>query len=545
MAELISKATIIGSDGPVSQRMDDDPFAGAYGPNILEPPLPIEQLMAVLRKSNILPQCIEAYATNIDGFGHSLVPTAHAAKHQAENGGLPPEALEEKARIEQFFRLANPEMSFVDLRRATRTDLEATGNAYWEILRDARGELAGIVHIPADAVRLCRLDSEYTSFEYPVLGADGEYEMLPYRRRFRRFVQIVGSRKAYWKEFWDPRPIDARTGKVVKDTEAEGVALANEMIHWRIYSTGSPYGMPRWAGVLLSVVGSRAAEEINYQYFDNKSVPPLVVLVSGGHLAEGVRERIETYVEEQIKGRSNFHKMLILETEAGAGDFMGSTGSSGANSQVKVELKPLTDLIQKDALFMNYDEANRDKIRSAFRLPPLYVGSAKDFNRATAEEARKTTESQVFGPERQTFDFVINNKLLADMRVRWWEFWSLAAPAENADQMTDVITKLGRYMTSREVREVIERVLNIDLEEPKPEEQERWDWLDQPLAVYLAKLGAMSPEDLDWAMDDVAVDMSDDTEVAQGGAEQFAKWLIGVRKWVEKNAGDAGPGHET
>lgn len=538
MGELIAKATIVGSDAPVSRRVDDDPFAGAYGPNILEPPLPIGQLMSVIRKSNILPQCIEAYATNIDGFGHSLAPTAHAAKHQAENGELPPEASEEKARIEQFFRLANPEISFVDLRRATRVDLEATGNAYWEILRDARGELAGIVHIPADLVRLCRLDPEYTEFEYPVLGADGEYEMLPYRRRFRRFVQIVGSRKVYWKEFWDPRPIDARTGKAVKDTE--GVVLANEMIHWKIYSTGSPYGMPRWVGVLLSVVGSRAAEEINYQYFDNKSVPPLVVLVSGGHLAEGVHERIETYIEEQIKGRDNFHKMLIIEAAGSEGPW--ETDKPG--SQVKVELKPLTDLIQKDALFMNYDEANRDKIRSAFRLPPLYVGSAKDFNRATAEEARKTTEAQVFGPERQSFDFVINSKLLADMRARWWGFWSLAAPAENADQMTDVITQLGRYMTSREVREVIERVLSIDLEEPKPAEQERWDWLDQPLAVYLAKLGAGGQEGLDWPGEAETADATAEPDISRDGAERFAKWLIGVRKWVEKNAGDAGPSHE-
>ena len=542
MAELIAKATVIGSDGPVSQRVDDDPFATAYGSNILEPPLPIGQLMAVLRKSNILPQCIEAYATNVDGFGHSLAPTAFAAKYQAENGQLPSEALEEKARIEQFFRLANPEMSFTDLRRATRTDLEATGNAYWEILRDARGELAGIVHIPAGPVRLCRLDPEYNDFEYPVLGVDGEYEMMPYRKRFRRFVQIVGSKKVYWKEFWDPRQIDARTGKAARDGEA--VVLANEMIHWKVYSTGSPYGLPRWAGVLLSVVGSRAAEEINYQYFDNKSVPPLVVLVSGGHLAEGVRERIETYVEEQIKGRKNFHKMLVIETESGP-EGLSSFSSAGGSPQAKVDLKPLTNLIQKDALFMSYDEANREKIRSAFRLPPLYVGSAKDFNRATAEEARKTTEAQVFGPERQSVDFVINHKLLADMRVRWWEFRSLAAPAENADQMTEVIDKLGRYMTSREVREVIERVLSIDLEEPKPEEQERWDWLDQPLAVYLAKLGAGSSETTGWPEEAEEADAGGRPAEVHDSAEKFAKWLIGVRKWVEKNAGDAGPGHET
>ena len=41
------------------------------------------------------------------------------------------------------------------------------------------------------------------------------------------------------------------------------------------HSPRSPYGVPRWVGTLLSVLGSRQMEEVNYLYFENKSVPPM------------------------------------------------------------------------------------------------------------------------------------------------------------------------------------------------------------------------------------------------------------------------------
>ena len=44
-------------------------------------------------------------------------------------------------------RLALSVRTFVDLRRRTRQDLEVCGNAFWEVLRDARGEVARLVYV--------------------------------------------------------------------------------------------------------------------------------------------------------------------------------------------------------------------------------------------------------------------------------------------------------------------------------------------------------------------------------------------------------------
>lgn len=507
--ELLAKATVVGQDDgsaiSVSHRIDEDPFAGSYGLEILEPPLPLNKLVSMPEVSNILGQCIEAMETNIDGVGYTLVPLVQPPKGE----DYPAHMLEEKKRIHRFFKFCNPETSFADIRRATRKDLETTGNAYWELLRNAKGELAGIVHVPAYTVRLTRLDDEYTDIKYLVLNEDNEYEELPFRKRFRRYVQIVGGKKVYWKELGDPRVIDARTGRVASLDDPR-VVPANEMLHFKIYSPRSPYGIPRWAGNLLSVLGSRAAEEINYLYFDNKSVPPLVVLVSGGHLAEGVRERIETYVEEQLKGRGNFHKILVLEAEPADETPL----AMNAARQVRIDLKPLAQLIQQDALFMRYDEMNREKVRSAFRLPPLYVGLAKDFNRATAEEARDIAEAQVFGPERDAFDWVINRRIFPELEVRYWEFKTLSAPQENPDRESDIVKKLAPWLTVREVRSLIEQVLKIDFAELEG------PWLDEPLDVYLSKLK-------------MGMDGQAETDGASE-AEKFVKFLVEVRKRLEE-----------
>lgn len=523
MPELIAKVTPIGTSDdaiPISQRIEEDPFAGKYGAEIIEPPYDLMKLASMLETSNILAQCVEAMETNIDGFGFTLEPLVTPEK----GGEYPEEAKEEKAKILNFFKFCNPEESFVSIRRKTRRDLETTGNAYWELLRNGRGELAGIVHVPSYTVRLTRLDEDFTDVKVPVRADDLEYEEIPYRKRFRRYVQIQGGRKTYWKELGDPRTIDSRTGRIADPADPK-VVPANEMLHFRIYSPRSPYGIPRWIGNLLSILGSRAAEEINYLYFDNKSVPPFVVLVSGGRLADGVRERLEAYVEENLKGRTNFHKALILEAEpAGSGPV-----SIGPTGQVRMDIKPLTELIQKDALFMRYDEMNREKVRSAFRLPPLYVGLSRDYTRATAEESRDVAEAQVFGPERDEFDFMINRRILADMRVKYWEFKTLSAPQENADKQAEMLSKLARIgLTTREVRRFIEQIMNVDL---KVDELEG-DWLDEPLEVYLAKLraGVAGPGE--------AVAVSKGERSAVDLAEAFVETLLKIREALRRDSAD-------
>jgi len=510
----IYKAQVLGGKEIVtSNKLEEDPFARLYGEGgVIEPPYDLRVLTLLPEYSNILPQCIEAMETNIDGFGFTLEPVEGVTL--GPDGKYPSEVEAERRRIRNFFRYCNPDESFTKIRRKTRRDLETTGNAYWEILRNGKGEIAGIEHLESYTMRLTPLDPEPTDIVLRVKRDDNSYEEIPHRKRFRRFVQIRDGKMVYFKEFGDPRLIDAKTGKVLTEEEAKkpDVVLATEVIHFKIYSPRSPYGIPRWIGNILSVRGSRQAEEVNYEYFDNKTVPPLAVLVSGRLASDSVK-RIEDYIQENIKGRKGFHKILVIEAETTPNPLAPSGQKAG------IEIKPLIEAQQKDALFIEYDDKNQEKVRSAFRLPPIYVGKTTDYTRATAEESRLVAEEQVFGPERDEFDFLINRKLFPAMDVKYWQFKSLAPTVDTAQEMTGMLgTFIKAGITVREARRMIEEILNKELPDP-----ERADWLDEPLEVYLAKLRA-----------GIVAATSAMAEDEAQAVKKFASFLIEVRKRLEE-----------
>jgi len=118
---------------------------------------------------------------------------------------------------------------------------------------------------------------------------------------------------------------------------------------------------------MLSIFGDRAAEEINYITFRNNNIPSMALLVSNGQLTEATIKRIESFVESQIQGSDNYSKFLIIEGES-------DTMEGEDSGQVKLDIKPLAKEQHIDELFQNYSKNNQDKIRRAFRLPPIFVG---------------------------------------------------------------------------------------------------------------------------------------------------------------------------
>jgi len=123
--------------------------------------------------------------------------------------------------------------------------------------------------------------------------------------------------------------------------------------------------------------------------------------------------------EREIKGISNFHKALILEAVpfADAGEVAGEKFG-----RVQIDIKPLTEFMQKDALFMEYGKENVRMVRSSFQLPPIYVGLSDDYTRATALESVGVAETQVFKPERNAFAYQINSTVMADLGINNWTF---------------------------------------------------------------------------------------------------------------------------
>jgi len=490
------------------------------GMGVVAPPYDPETLAILFENSSSLRQNVDAYTTNIDAFGHRFEAVidldASDADHRIANAlflerqrkaaasgaasdpktqpqlPTPDEVAAKKAevathmriersRLETFFGFACVDLSFVTLRRRTRQDIEVVGNGYWEVLRDGGGELAQLVYLPGFTMRLLPLDLELVEVDMNVKVSELSFDALKVRRRFRRYVQVFEQQVVYFKELGDPRVLSRKSGRAYRSVDelvAEDAddGPATEVLHFKLHNPRSAYGTPRWIGNLLAVLGSRQAEEVNFMYFENKSVPPLALLVSGGRLSAQSIPRIESYIENHIKGKRNWHRILILEAESPSGSNLEHTG------RMKIELKPLTNAQQSDAQFMNYDERNADKVGQSFRLPRLLRGDIRDFNRSTSDSALMFAEMQVFQPEREEFDFVINRKLLSDMGIRFWRFHSNSPVTRDPAAMAEIIRSLTNagILTPEEGRLLAGDVFNREFKKINA------PWVKQPVSLTLA-----------------------------------------------------------
>lgn len=565
----------------------------------LEPVYAPSLLALIYENSSSLRQNVDAYVTNIDSFGHSFVPVfdiddkesdekirdaIRAERYELKRSGEAAKSLDllkavaaeptdeevkkrkedvriemraERAMLESFFENCTPTMPFSGpegLRGLTRQDIEVFGYGYWEVLRNGLGEISQFNRLEGRSVRLMPEDDKPTSATQWTRVSALKLDKKTVKKRFRRYIQSYepGTQVVYFKEFGDPRAMDAKTGTYYANSEAMKAALAKEhgdkaevceateIYPFKITSVRSAYGVPRWIGALLAVLGNRQAEEVNFLYFENRSVPPMAILVSGGHLNADTVSRLQDYITNEIRGKRNFHKVMILEAEA------GNNTDPALAGKMKITLQPLTGAQQSDALFQGYDERNDDKVGKAFRLPRILRGDIRDFNRSTAEAALDFAELQVFGPLRQDFDWRMNKLILPELGVRYHSFRSNAPTVRDPAALSDMLSKMSTagILTPGEARELSELVFN------RPLRKIDAPWTQQPMALSLIShaveddLSTSGDESRRYRSDAMSVPGAADTQRALGAgastpttdkkrskkAETIAKGLLKIHQ---------------
>lgn len=411
---------------PFAQQYTNSVMASGHS-NILPPPYNPYALIRFPNENNTLRQCIDAMVINIESMGHRF---EYVGPEGAEDGK---EALTEKARLDALVTQPNGEYGLLELRERRRRDLETFGYCYLEVCRASfKKDIVSYYHVPAETVRLTAADTEETECVM-WLNRDGKYVQQKIKRRFRRYVQEIGTRKVYFKEFGDPRVIDSKTGAVM-DKDSDNADAATEIICTNLYNPGSPYGAPRYINQLPAILGSRESELTNLQFFKDNAIPAMAILVSGGSLTGDSVDEIEEHIYS-VQGRNSVHRVMILEAQ-------GSETAAGPDKSLpapKLEVKPLTGERQNDALFQEYDKNNSVKVRSSFRLSPMLLGVSEDVTYAVAEASLVVAEGQVFGPERNKTDDIFNNQILSDADGRPPKFWRFRSnPPRIADPKTIV-----------------------------------------------------------------------------------------------------------
>ncbi|MGN0621825.1 MAG: phage portal protein [Porcipelethomonas sp.] len=412
-AEIIKCNTVTKSDKPLNIKNKE--YSGS---DWLAPSLPLEGLKNMVEHSSILPQCISAYKSNIAGFG---------LEARYKDDVTDTESLEKEfEKLSDIVELLTFECDTKEIFENLIADRETYGIAYLEVIRNGAGEVVEIEIVEnVPSIEKSRQLGEAVDYVYYYKG-----EKITRKKQFRKYRQNVNGKTVYFKEFGDKRIMDSTTGEYRESVPFE--KQANEILEFKLGS-GS-YGQVRWTGQMLSIDGSRKAENLNNNYFENGRHTPLAVIVKGGTLTAGSFEKLQAYMDN-IKGEKGQHAFLLLEAES----IKEGADYGTDENKVDIEIKDLAGILQHDELFQGYLENNRKKVQSSFRLPDLYVGYTTDFNRATAQTAIEVTEKQVFIPERQSLAWFINNKLLNEYGFEHVEVYFRAPDITNPDDLYKIL----------------------------------------------------------------------------------------------------------
>lgn len=457
-----------------SRQIEEDPFKAMYGDGILQPPYDPELLIRLPESSDILQQCIDAYKTNICGFGTYF---KYDVDYDNEKDGTKKKELDrEWTAYSNFFKYCNFDESFDEIMQKVIDDREKIGWGCLEVIPDGTGTPAGFEHIPAHKIRICKKDRVMVEIKTTIIDDAGKEVEITRKKRFKKFVQLQGTKKVYFKEFGDPRKMNCETGEYADDTSPDKEATS--IMFFNIYCSYSEYGLPRYMGQLLNIQGNRKAEELNYNYFEEGRHIPLAIVVENGQLTEASISQLK-----DSKGSAAQYKYLVLEAE-GFEDDTALAGDDANKKNVNIKFEKLAEILTEDALFQEYCKNNRSKIRSAFRLHPIYTGESQDYTRATADTARQITEEQVFQPERESLAFMFNNLLKPQLGIK-----NVTAyfKAPKITDKSEVARALYPYITSgaaspNTLIDALGELLGKDLEQIDEE------WANKPLQIVLKEM---------------------------------------------------------
>lgn len=401
----------------------------------------------------------------------------------------------EQYKFNSFFENCCSDMSFTALRRIVREDYESHGWGTYEKERDGYGRLKRVSYVPAYTVRPIAKQGELVDAieDDPVTPLSQNREIVV-KRRFNIYVQIVQDKKVYFKSPGDPRVISRKTGNAYKDerelkkVEGKDVLPANEIVWQAQHSPKSPCPAPRWIGNLLQVLGGREADETNYYYLRDNAIPYGLLFCSGGFIPTDIKERLESRLSAEMAGSEGAGKILVVQATP-----MGKASADGRTVLPEMEFQSLRQAHEQDALFTKYDERGSDRIGASFRLPPLLRGyTPSTLNRATAIASIMFAEQQVFQPERQDSDWVINKYILKDLGIRFLKFVSNSPTTRSVDDIVNIIKAAAPQggLLPYEIRQLIAEMLN------KPVTKVKEDWAQKPMAMTLAGIqgdGEMEP----------------------------------------------------
>ena len=213
---------------------DQEAFALDSDRNAIIPtPYDMQGIAQVVEKSNILPQCIGAMVTNISSHGFRIVPIREGVNMQKQ----------EQEMLQSFVESANVEETLEAVHGKMVYNYEKYGFGFYELIRNRRGQPSLLRAAKSSNIRLTKQQTDPIPVTTTVYR-NNKRSTVRELRRFRRYIQQIGTIKTYFKEFGDPRKMSYKTGEYETDKKkVKRNEEATELLHRRQYSE-DPYGLP-------------------------------------------------------------------------------------------------------------------------------------------------------------------------------------------------------------------------------------------------------------------------------------------------------------
>lgn len=385
-----------------SKQLPSDEFTEReYNEGIVEPLYCLEALAELLEINTYHYRAVKTKARDVAGLGWYLEP--------AENIENP--SMEQKKKVDDFFKNVNPHMTFAELNDRMMVDFEATGNGYQEVIRDEKGELIGLEHIPAHTIRI--------------------------HRDNMRFVQKRGNKKVWFKRFGFEQDVHVKTGEIYPKGTLSPEERANEILHLKNYTSRSDYyGVPDIIPAVRAIISEKEIQEYNISFFDNHAIPAYAVTVTGADLDDETERAIRQFFQRDAKVKR--HSTLVITAKKGQGDY--------TSDPIKIEFHPLSTEI-KEASFRMYRQDNRDEILSAHGVPPYRAGITVEgsLGGSTARESTEIYKQSIIKPKQEMLENRINRFILREgLGVTDWYFRFKEIDTKDTDREIERLERLFR-----------------------------------------------------------------------------------------------------
>lgn len=326
--------------------------------NDLIPPPYIPETLLLLYESNpIFWRCVEQLANDVAGLGWAL---------QLREGQKDNES--EKKRLNEFLSHPNSEDSLRRIMKQLLIDWGAIGWFGLEVVRNNKGDIAEIYHVPAHTLRVHRSNEKY--------------------------CQIRNNKKVWFKKYGIEGNINSKNG------EKGGTTLktrANELIFYRnFYPKSDYYGVPNALASIGDIVGMIGLRDYNLAFFENYGVPSAIIVLEG-EWEKGSEKKVQAFLNKELKGNEHAHRTLVVTQP----------------DKCTFTYKPL-GLQVKEASFKLYEQGRRENILIAYSMPPERVGIriTGSLGGNVAEEATRIYIQGVVEPLQTDLEEIINEKLI-------------------------------------------------------------------------------------------------------------------------------------